>query len=213
LNDADTLPQLFADSIDRNLRILNLAFGGYGPHQFLSELQAGIFDSVIGPQPKLFVFVTAPWHAERSACKIPYGFNGPRYKIENGQLILKGACYEGLARRFMEWLAGSAGYRWLIDPYWRRVSHDDVELYIQITLAAVKLAKTKYHVPVIILEPGWEWNDYLDGTGFTTAAVNQRFWDGDARDDTQHSGRWPSNRLGQPPAGIDPEELSRAEDA
>src|ERR1700747_3296366 len=122
LNDADTLPHLFADSIDRNLRILNLAFGGYGPHQFLSELQAGIFDSVIGPQPKLFVFVTAAWHAERSSCRSRYGLNGPRYTIENGQLILKGVCHEGLGLRFMQWLAGSAGYRWLIEPYWRRVN-------------------------------------------------------------------------------------------
>jgi hypothetical protein len=183
LNDEDTLPQLFADSIDRKIRILNLAFAGYGPHQFLSELQAGIFDSVIGHQPKLFVFVTAAWHAERSSCRSRYGLNGPRYIIENGQLILKGVCYEGLGLRFMEWLAGSAGYRWLIEPHWRRVNHDDIELYIQITLAAVKLAKTKYHVPVIILEPGAapaELDGYLEGTGVTTAAINQRFRDGSA---------------------------------
>jgi len=180
LNDADTLPQLLADSIDRKVRILNLAFAGYGPHQFLSELQAGIFDSVIGPQPKLFVFVTAPWHAERTACRSRYGLNAPRYKIENGQPILKGVCYEGLGLRFIEWLAASAGYRWLIEPYWRRVNHDDVELYIQITVAAVKLAKTKYRVPVIILDPGWERDDYLEGTGFTPGAVNQRFREGGA---------------------------------
>jgi hypothetical protein len=60
------------------------------------------------------------------------------------------------------------------------VNHDDVELYVQITLAAVKLAETKYHVPVIILDPGAERDDYLDGTGFTPAAVNQRFRDGGA---------------------------------
>jgi hypothetical protein len=183
LNDADTLPQLFADSIDRKVRILNLGFAGYGPHQFLSELQAGIFDSVIGPQPKLFVFVTAAWHAERSSCRSRYGLNGPRYTIENGQLILKGVCHEGLGLRFMQWLAGSAGYRWLIEPYWRRVNHDDIELYIQITLAAVKLAETKYHVPVIILDPGdapAELDDYLAGTGFTTEAIIQRLRDGGA---------------------------------
>ena len=93
---------LFADSVDRKVRILNLGFAGYGPHQFLSELQAGIFDSVIAPQPKLFVFVTAAWHAERSSCRSRYGLNGPRYKIENGQLLLKGVCHEGLALRIDE---------------------------------------------------------------------------------------------------------------
>lgn len=97
LNDEDTLPQLFADSIDRKVRILNLAFGGYGPHQFLSELQAGLFDSVIGPQPKLFVFVTAAWHAERSSCRSRYGLNAPRYVIENGKLILRASAMRASA--------------------------------------------------------------------------------------------------------------------
>ena len=63
------------------------------------------------------------------------------------------------------------------------MNHDDIELYIQITSAAVKLAKTKYHVPVIILEPGAgpaELDDYLAGTGFTIAAINQRLRDGGA---------------------------------
>jgi hypothetical protein len=71
LNDSATLPQAFADSLDRRERVLNLGFSGYGPQHFLSELQSGILDSVIGPQPKLFVFLTSAGHAERSACK-PY---------------------------------------------------------------------------------------------------------------------------------------------
>jgi hypothetical protein len=41
LNDADTLPQAFADSVDRKVRIVNLGYPAYGPHQFLSELQGG----------------------------------------------------------------------------------------------------------------------------------------------------------------------------
>jgi hypothetical protein len=97
LNDGETLPQAFADSLGRKQRVLNLGYPAYGPQQFLSELQAGVFDSVIGPQPRVFVFLTSAWHAERSACK-PYWMSyAARYKIEDGQLLLKGACYEGLA--------------------------------------------------------------------------------------------------------------------
>jgi hypothetical protein len=50
LNDADTLAQAFADSLDRKERVLNLGFPGYGPQQFLSEMQSGLFDPAIGPQ-------------------------------------------------------------------------------------------------------------------------------------------------------------------
>ena len=48
LNDADTLPQVFADLLGRKQRVLNLGFSGYGPQQFLAELQTGRFDGAIG---------------------------------------------------------------------------------------------------------------------------------------------------------------------
>lgn len=180
LNDADTLPQSFADSLGRKERVLNLGFNGYGPQQFLSALQSGIFDSVIGTKPKLFVYLTAPWHAERSACKSYWVRHGPRYVLENGQVHLTGPCREGFDLRLADWLANSAAYRWLIDPLRRMVSHDDVELYIAITLAAVNLAKAKYGVPTIILYCEARGGAYLRGTGFSTEAVIQRLRDGGA---------------------------------
>jgi hypothetical protein len=181
LNDGETLPQAFADSLGRKQRVLNLGYPAYGPQQFLSELQAGVFDSVIGPQPRVFVFLTSAWHAERSACK-PYWMSyAARYKIEDGQLLLKGACYEGLGLWLQSWLQGSSAYRWLIEPYRHRANHDDIELYIQITLAAINLAKAKYGVPVIVLYFKADSGDsYLNGTGFSTEAVLQRLRDGGA---------------------------------
>ncbi|MGH9677151.1 MAG: SGNH/GDSL hydrolase family protein, partial [Candidatus Acidiferrum sp.] len=69
VNDAETLPQAFADLLDRKERVLNLGFTGYGPQQFLRELETGLFDPLIGSRPRLFIFMTAAWHAERTACK------------------------------------------------------------------------------------------------------------------------------------------------
>jgi hypothetical protein len=180
LNDSETLPQAFADSLDRKERVLNLGFSGYGPAQFLSELQSGIFDSVIGPQPKLFIFLTSVAHAERSACKPFWIRRGPRYAIENGQLLLKGDCYEGLGLWFLEWLERSAAYRSLIEPYRRRINRDDIELYIQTALAAVKLAKAKYGVQVIVLYFTSQADSGLQGIGFSTDTVIERLRDGGA---------------------------------
>ncbi len=180
LNDADTMPQAFADSVDRKVRVLNLGFGGYGPQHFLSELQSGIFDSVIGSQARLFVFSTSVGHAEWSACKPHWVSHGPRYMIENDQLILKGSCYEGFNLWLRHWFQDSATYRWLIEPNLRRLSHDEVELYIQITLAAVNLAKAKYGVPVIVLYFKADEDSYLSGTGFSTEGVLRRLRDGSA---------------------------------
>lgn len=179
LNDAETLPQFFADSLGRNKRVLNLGFGGYGPHQFLSEMQAGIFDPVIGDKPDLFVFVTAAFHVTRTACKPFWVRHAPRYVIENGEPVLKGACYEGIRLRLREWLETSAAYRNIIEPLIVTANREDVEHYLKIVLAAVKLAKEKYNVPVIVLYVNSP-TDVLQGTGFTDEMIAERLREGGA---------------------------------
>jgi hypothetical protein len=178
LNDADTLPQAFADLQGRKQRVLNLGFGGYGPPQFLAELQTGRFDGAIGAQPRLFIFMTAAWHAERTACKPFWTVDGPRYALENGQVALKGACYEGLSLRVREWLEDMASYRLFVAPYLQRATHGDVELYLRVLLAAVNLAKEKYGVATFI--PYIRADGYLKGTGFSDDEIVQRLRDGGA---------------------------------
>jgi hypothetical protein len=178
LNDADTLPQLFADLLGRKQRVLNLAYPGYGPQQFLAELQTGRFDGVIGEQPRLFIFMTGAGHAERTACKPFWVRRWPRYTLENGHPVLKGVCYEGLRLKVREWVEDMASYRLFIEPYLQRVTHEDLELYVQILLAAVKIAKEKYGVATLI--PYSKTPGYLDGTGFSDDDVIQRLRDGGA---------------------------------
>jgi hypothetical protein len=183
LNDADTLPQAFADSLDRKERVLNLGFSAYGPQQWLSELQSGLFDPVIGSQPRLFVFWTGPGHIERTACKPLWVRHAPRYAVENGQLGLKGECYDGFSGWLEERLYRWTTYRLLIEPYRRTMNDNDVELYIQIMLAALNLSKEKYGVPTIVLYdrqllPGD--HQLLPGTGFSDDTIIQRLKDGGA---------------------------------
>ena len=179
LNDPDTLPQAFADSLDRKMRVLNLAFSGYGPQQFLRELQTGRFDKVIGPQPKLFVFLTAPWHAQRTACKASWVLYGPRYALENGKVVYKGQCFVGPALWAREWMEHTNVYRAYIEPYLDRLDHADMDLYIRILVAATQLAKEKYGVPTLI--PYLRVSEaYLRPTGFTNDEIIKRLRDGGA---------------------------------
>jgi len=179
INDADTLPQQFADLLDPKERVINLAFTGYGPQHFLREMQTGLFDSVIGPKPRLFVFLTVPWHAERTSCKASWVVDAPRYAIEDGNVSFKGACYEGAALKLQQFLWNSAAYHLIFDPDRQKASHDDIELYIRIVLAAVDLAKAKYGVPTLI--PFLNSTDgYLLGTGFTNESIMQRLRQGGA---------------------------------
>lgn len=179
LNDAETLPQAFADAVDRKLRILNLGFPGYGPQQFLRAEEVGRFDRLIGAHPKLFVFLTAPWHAERTACKADFVAYGPRYALENERLVYKGHCLEGLALRLQENLDHLGLYRAFIEPPLDRLTHADVDLYIRILVAAVHLAEQKYGAPVLIPYMNVP-EAYLAPTGLTNAEVVRRLKDGGA---------------------------------
>jgi hypothetical protein len=179
VNDPDTLPQLFADVCERKLRVLNLAIGAYGPQHFLRELQTGLHDSLIGPQPALFLFFTAAWHAERNACRPDWMLDSPRYAIEGGQIVFEGACYEGISRQVQIWLQDTTFYRVFIEPYRNRIFRaNDVELYIKTLLAAVGLAKEKYGVRT--LAPYIRVAGYLRGTVFSDDDIIKRLKQGGA---------------------------------
>lgn len=178
LNDADTLPQIFANDIDRKMRIVNLGYSAYGPQQFLREEQTGRFDKVIRPHPKLFVFLTAPWHAQRTGCKAEWVMLGPRYILKDGKLVYAGSCLDG-SSPLWPWAEHSAAYRTFIEPFFEKSNHEDIELYIRILLAATKLAHEKYGTATVILFMNAS-KPYLSGTGFTNDEIVKRLRDGGA---------------------------------
>ncbi len=180
LNDADTLPQLFADSVGSKERVINLAFTGYGPQHFLREMETGLFDSAIGADPKLFIFLTTPWHVERTSCVASWVLDAPRYELENGEIAYTGSCYEGAALRLREFLWNTASYRVIFDPLRHKTTGDQIETYIRILLAAVDVAREKYRVPTLIPFMRCS-DDYLRGTGFTNETIIDRLKQGGAR--------------------------------
>ncbi len=180
LNNSDTLPQQVSDAFGDNLRVVNFGFSGYGPQQFLRETQLGLFDRQIGPQPKLFIYLTAAWHAERTSCKASWVSPGPHYGLVNGQVVYEGPCLTGLKLGLREWAEHSAAYRTFIERNIDHLDRADIDLYIRVLLDATKLAETKYHVPVLIAymraKPG-----YLKATGFTDDEIIDRLRAGGAR--------------------------------
>ncbi|WP_374306450.1 SGNH/GDSL hydrolase family protein [Methylocella sp.] len=174
IGDDQTLPQRFADLLGRKQRVVNLAFTGYGPQQFLRAMETSRDDALIGPDPRLFIFLTAPWHAERTGCKAYWTARSPHYAIgADGSLAFAGECFEGAKLHIYEWLQDSALFRRLVDPYRRRVSHDDVELYVRVLEAAIAEARSKYGVPTLIPYLRVP-REYLAETGFTDEAIMDR---------------------------------------
>ncbi len=179
LNDADALPQLFADATQRKERILNLAIGGFSPQQFLRALETGFHDKAIGSDPKLFIFLSAAWQAEQTACKSSWAVNAPRYALEDGALVFKGRCYEGLRRQAQQFLWDSAAYQRFVEPHRLTITRSEVELYLDELIAAVKLAREKYHVATLVPYLR-SVKGTLDATGFTDDEIMARLREGGA---------------------------------
>jgi len=173
LNDPDTLPQQFATLTRQQQRVLNLGFTGYGPQQFLRGVETGYYDEIIGEKPRLFLFLTAAWHAQRTACKVSWAPHSPHYRLEGDGIAFAGRCQEGNAMLWHEFLYNTATYRYFLAPYFEHLTHNDVELYIRVLSEAIRKAKTKYGVETII--PYLRVPEaYLAGTGFTDEDIIKR---------------------------------------
>src|ERR1700722_1671506 len=64
IEDAETLPQQFADWTGGRYHVVNLGYPGYGPQAMLRTLETGLHDDVLQPHPRFFIVQTAAWHAE-----------------------------------------------------------------------------------------------------------------------------------------------------
>lgn len=178
LNDPETLPQQFADLLGHQVKVLNYAFSGYGPSQFLRMLQDDAATSAIGPNPKLFVFLTAAWHTERNACKADWTRLAPRYVLEDGSPVLKGTCADGQWTWLRAGLQPFASYRLLVEPLILKPDDADVELYIRTLLTAVRVAEERFGTRTIV--PYVRSSEYLRTTGFTDDSVMARLREGRA---------------------------------
>lgn len=153
VNDADTLPQSFADLTGRRLRVLNLAVTGYGPQQFLRALEIGAHDELLRDDPRLFVIFTSPWHASRTSCVADNAWFAPSYELKDGAPVFRGSCAEqakGLSGALRGLFRTTEAFKFFLQRE-RPMEQADLDLYLAILIKAGELAREKYGVPTLIL--------------------------------------------------------------
>ena len=174
--DAETLPQAFADATGYRLHVLNLAFPGYGPQQFLRALETDMFRDLL-TEPHLFVFLTAPWHAERSACTSNFVLRAPRYVMVEGRPAHKDKCIDDWPMRLRSWLTRFAIYSVFFEPvFGGGAGPADMDLYVAVLIRAGQLARERYGVPTLILYQPYD--AYVRRAGLTHQQIVQRLSDG-----------------------------------
>lgn len=154
LNDNETLPQAFADLTDRRFRVLNLAVTAYGPQQFLRALEIGEHDALLKKDPRLFIMLTAPWHAGRTSCKERNQWYAPRYVFQDGAPVYKGACSDaasGLFGAARALLRSTEMFHYFFESREPPIEEKDVDLYVAVLGKAGEIARQKYGVPTLIM--------------------------------------------------------------
>jgi len=156
--DADTLPQAFADATGRQYRVLNFGIPGYGPQQFLRALDSDMYRDLLSGS-RLFVMLTAPWHAERTNCAESFMLRAPRYVLAHGVLTYQGQCEDHWVHHLWTRTAIDGVF---LKPAFGGANAADMDLYAAILIRAGQLAREKFGVPTLIL--------YLPNDGYVRRA-------------------------------------------
>lgn len=150
LNDADTLPQAFADLTARRFTVRNLAMSGYGPNQILRALETGAYDAQL-QNTRLIIVQTDPFHAERASCWLGFMLRAPRYVLENGRPQHTGPCYANPWVAVRSVILASATWRHFVAPALGGPSRAEMDLYIAMLIEAGRLARDRYAAPLVIM--------------------------------------------------------------
>jgi hypothetical protein len=150
LEDAQTLPQIFAELYARKIGVGNFAFPGYGPQQFLRALETDLYDKLLRGRARLFVYETGAFHISRAACIDGFMLRAPRYVLDGGRAVFRGTCAEQ-SSALIELFRNTATYKAFIAPAIGGPRDGDVDLYVAILAQATRLARAKYGAPTTIL--------------------------------------------------------------
>jgi len=128
--------------------VLNLAVSGFGPQQFLRVVETGLYDDMLIPALSM-AYLTAPWHAERSACLRGFMFWAPRYELVDGQPRFAGICGDTWSNRLHLLLSVIPAGN--LDARLGRANGAAIDLYIAILTRAGELSRKKYGARTVIL--------------------------------------------------------------
>ncbi|MEM9777204.1 MAG: hypothetical protein AAF902_21675 [Chloroflexota bacterium] len=137
LENDETIPSLVGKFSDEEKKIFNLGFHGYGPHQMLASIQNDKVKNILLNCEFFDAFyIGHPQHVERSAGKVSWDRNGPKYVLNNNQLENVGSFSSNpnqkIKRLFRSVLNQSALYQRLFLSKPANVTPNELDTYIEI---------------------------------------------------------------------------------
>ncbi len=166
LNDNQTLP-FYVHELLKNVKAKNFGFHGYGVHNALAILQ-----SHRKTDGDINFLLTAPWHAERSACKPDYTLGAPRYVLtEKGEVVRAGVCTyplvgDGALARVVRY---SKLFQLISSQLKSSSRDDDFRLYLALVKEMGRLSRERNQKFVIGFIKAKD--DYFKGSSFSNEKI------------------------------------------
>lgn len=83
VNDNEVLPNIVQDSLKNKYKVYNFAYGGYGTHQMLANIEFNRVDSIVKYDPAVFIYVAISDHLNRALNLVGYGSHGPKFILDS----------------------------------------------------------------------------------------------------------------------------------
>ena len=134
--------------------MLNFAVTAYGPQQFLRALETDAYSDLLKQDPRIFIMLTAPWHAGRTSCKDKNSWYAPSYALIDGVAAYRGSCADqakGFSGLLHALFRATEMFQYFFQSRVEPVDAADIDLYVAIFAKAAKLAREKYNVPTLLL--------------------------------------------------------------
>ncbi len=167
LEDDETLAFALARSL--GAEAANFGIIGGGPHQALA-----LFESDVESEAEVNVLLTAPWHAQRVACKPSWSGGAPRFRLAAGGPVRDGVCPAQGAEPLHRALRHSRVFEVAETAYrvLRRESttEAEIDLYVAVIARLAELSRQRGQDFVI----AYIGADQLNGLPLDNAALTRR---------------------------------------
>lgn len=151
VDDADTLPQRFAQAAPAPMKVTNAGFIGYGAHQVLAQIQSDRFKAAFAGGPRLVIYTALEEHLMRDEGLGLWDFWGPRYRLQGEDVRLDGRFHGALGGQALAFAARSGVVGLVRDRFFWEPDAEGVRLFGALTAAARAEAQRRDQAQFLVL--------------------------------------------------------------
>ena len=143
VKDEEAMPYVVAESVGREYGVFNFGFSGYGPHQMLSALQAGLVEDKVQCDVVHVIYQGIFDHWRRVAGMGLHDTHGPRYELLADRSLVRRGNFDDNSS-FAQWLSNQLQKSFTYRLLAHRVTNETLDLLVAITVEAQREVRNRF---------------------------------------------------------------------